>query len=272
MNNSNNTPMFKSTLNPSASPFQTSYPPTANFFNLTSISKTKNETHNSISKSLQKLSSDARSSPHLLSSNESLNTIANKKKHKREYKLEELFKFQKETKDDIAHYERKRKRLADDIDAEKKKLRFMDQELRSCDKALNDHRVKLKCIEIDIEKKNQDDKQKNNNDALANNLESSLNGVANNLINNHLPNNSQHSPIGASANSIHNLSISSKEPNKQVNAQSTINSVISNLLEKKREIEFPKFDYIFTINEEIYEPNPINVSSINGKCICVCVS
>lgn len=277
----NNNPPFH--LNPQASPYQsTAYPPTASYFNLTSISKNKTENHNNISKPLQKLSSEgvARPSHPLSSSESSLNSSS--KKHKREHSLAELNKFLNEAKEDIHHYERKRKRLLED-------MQRLKEELKSCEDHLNNHRQKYKNIMADIGKKQKE--QQRENKRSSEDRSSSGSGVSRSNHNTP-PSNSMsngpsssatnnHSPVGASANSINNLTISSNSPgssangptngkapangpvNAQTNAQSTINNVINSLLVKKRDVEFESYDFIFTVVEEIYEPKLVTVV---GEC------
>ena len=253
-------------LNPQASPFQASYPPTANYFNLTSIAKNKTESHNNIAKPLQKLSSEGHSRPsHPLSASESsLNNSSghSTKKHKRELRLEELNKFLVETKEDISHYERKRKRLFED-------RARIDEELKVCENHLVSYRAKYKNIMADISKKQREQRENKRSSEERSSSGSQPRSKPNTPPSNHLSNGlpstaNNHSPVGASANSINNLSISSnsggKPPmNAQLNAQSTINNVINNLLVKKRDVEFESYDFIFSVVEEIYEPKLVSV-------------
>lgn len=243
-----NNPPFN--LNPQANPFQASYPPTANYFNLTSIAKNKTETHNNISKPLQKLNSEGHRPSHPLSTSESsLNgsTGHSSKKHKKEFKLEDLNKFLNETKEDISHYERKRKRLHED-------RARIEEELKSCEAHLANYRVKYKNIMSDISKKQREQREsKRGSEERSSSVNSNPRSNHSTPPSKNLPNGpSNHSPVGASAASINNLTISS-------NAQSTINNVISNLLVKKRDVEFESYEFIFNVVEEIHEPKLVSV-------------
>lgn len=240
------------TLNPQASPFQashlsTAYPPTANYFNLTSISKNKTDAHNNIAKPMQRLNSETRST----SSEQSVSNGSNKK-HKKEYsKLNELERSYFDTEDDIKHYERKRKRLVED-------LKRIDSELRSCEVSLTTHKNKLRSIQVDIDRE-----KKRLCEASKQSVERNSKTNGGSPVNittpstNHQPN--QHSPSNCS---INNLSLNSNSTNaKQTNAQSTINNVINNLLEKKREVDFNKYEFIFNIQEEINEPKLMDANA-----------
>ena len=265
----NNSPF---NLNPQASPFQASYPPTANYFNLTSIAKNKTDSHNNISRPLQKLNSEGHSRPsHPLSASESSlsnSSSHSSKKHKRDFKLEDLNRFLNETKDDISHYERKRKRLSED------KARI-EEELKSCETHLANYRAKYKNIMQDISKKQREhgESKRNSEDRSSSGSShprSNHNTPPSNSLSNGPTNSNNHSPVGASANSINNLTISSNSSslnggklpapvNAQTNAQSTINNVINSLLVKKRDVEFEPYDFIFNVVEEIHEPKLLNV-------------
>lgn len=259
--NNKNTPQFG--LNPSASAFHSSqpvsypptatYPSTAGFFNLTSISRSRTENPYVIPQRPpqppppQKNSTEAFPPTQSQSEKSSSSSSKTNKKPKREYKLEDLQKLLRNCKDDIDYYEKKRKRLSDEINK-------LNSELKSCDDSLRNHKSKYRCIQSDIEKK----KKEMGESISRNSSERSSSSSNQNSLPNHNSTPNNYSPIQASANSINNLSINSNT--KQTNAESTFNNVISNLLDKKRkEIEFPKFDFIFDVVEEVYEPKPISV-------------
>lgn len=265
-----NNPVLSSNLNPNASPYTTSYSPS--FFNLTSIAKNKQEAHNNISKPLLRLNSqtsDTRSN-HSSSSEQLSSTV---KKHKRDSRLDELRDDLKREEESIDHYNRKRKRLLNDLDIIKK-------ELKSCDNSLYHHRSKLKSIQIDLEKEQRrlnDSKMRQSNSTSTNTLDNLSNNksplnVGNVISGNSNPQNNQMSKnasnnlspsINLGLNSI-NISLkSNKIDQTQKNAQSTICNILTNLLDKKRDVEFQNFEYIFSLIEENHEATPIDMA---GMC------
>lgn len=261
MNNSVNSSSFS--LNPQASPFQVShssyqqpdYPATANFFNLTSISKSKTEiTNNAWRPPVQRMNSETRST----SSEQS----ASSKKHKRELtKLEVLEREEKYTADSIRYYEKKMRSLKDES-------RRLNEEIKSAERNLEMGNDKLRTLRIDIERekkrqleaaakqRNQERNKMVNGTALT--ATSNSTSVSTPSTIHHQAD--QHSP----STQINNLSLNSNSSNK-MKAQSTISNVINNLLVKKNDVEFENYDFIFTVVENVYEPKLIDVNAVGRK-------